>query len=76
MPSINNLAVGYHNHVLKIYSVNKMKPVRLYQLPGVPLCLSQENRNENLLYCSGFGSDLRLFDFRITKEVFSFDFKS
>jgi hypothetical protein len=30
MPQINYLAIGYHNHNLKIYSINNMKPTRSY----------------------------------------------
>lgn len=37
------VAVGYHSHELKIYSITTMKPSRSYAFSGVPLCLSQEN---------------------------------
>ena len=76
MAPANMLAVGYHTHCLKIYSLVNMKPARSYELAGVPLYLSQENRNENVIYCGGFSSDLKLLDIRIAKEVFSHFFKS
>lgn len=70
------LAIGYHNHSLKIYSIATIKPSRSYQLPGVPLYMAQENRNENVIYCGGFQSDLMLFDVRVAREVFAQRFGS
>lgn len=76
MSAASMLAVGYHTHSIKIYSIATMKPSRSYELSGVPLFLSQENRNENLLYCGGFHSDLKLFDIRVSKQIFSHGFRS
>jgi hypothetical protein len=41
LPKINNLAIGYNNHITKLYSIEKLKTIRKYELPGLPLIFSQ-----------------------------------
>jgi hypothetical protein len=53
-----------------------MKTIRMYSIPGVPLTLSQENRNENMIYVSGFSSHFGLIDNRLSKLAFCHDFGS
>lgn len=48
----------------------------MYQLNGVPLHLGKGNVNDNLIYCGGFSSDLKLFDTRVEEEVVNVNFKS
>jgi len=30
LPKINNLAIGYNNHITKLYSIEKLKNIRKY----------------------------------------------
>lgn len=41
MPALKNIAVGYHSHEVKIYTLEKIRPIRCYNLQETPLCLSQ-----------------------------------
>ena len=41
IPYNNYLAVGYNNHFLKIFSIETMKLVKKYELPGLPLLINE-----------------------------------
>lgn len=67
--------MGYNNHSLKVYSVETMKLVKKYELPGVPLLVDVGKFNENQFYVGGFPSMLGIIDTRMVQMASEFHFK-
>lgn len=59
----------------KLYSVEKLKTVRKYELNGVALNFSQQKLNENTFYIGSFPSHLSVLDVRLNKLAFNYNFK-